>query len=503
MIYRKQFIISNKDLIDKEGFEHIRLKDGFILSYHNELKVYYHEDPEVLLLGYAWQVKPEAMDPADEIERLINKADGPLDETSILKMEQSWCGRYVLIAEGRVYLDATGLLGIFYSDFGISSSTALLAEAMGIEDRLFESTSELNWLPGPLTQYDKIKRLLPSQIYDIRALSISRRKLTVGELPDFSDEQGLIKGFIEYFSSSLKNMSKTVPGRFMIALTGGYDSRTVLSLAKYAGIDFDCFTMICNSTLKGDIRIPPKLCELVGCRYHQLYQDRDRYSKDRELEYTLFTDNLADDGDKRHYACGLYKELTDRFGKVTLLRGSAWEVAIDYIEKLFKAGFNGDMVFDYYGVEDESLEKRSLAEYFKWAENDQKDLSPANHFFWEQRYGSWLSSIEQSFDMMEGVYSFHPINSRLLISMLLSFPKEERVFKAHQIKIIRDTVPELLTQGFSNDIPQNKTYFYLWRNRFNRIISLISRRGLRKTVAYYMDLIRLKAGRHIAEKETR
>lgn len=63
-------------------------------------------------------------------------------------------------------------------------------------------------------------------------------------------------------------------------------------------------------------------------------------------------------------------------------------------------------------------------------------MNACNRFYWEQRCGSWLSAIEQSFDILEDCISLQPLNSRLLISLLLGFPKEERVAKEHEIKII-------------------------------------------------------------------
>ena len=91
----------------------------------------------------------------------------------LLAAEETWCGRYALLAGGRVYLDAAGLLGVFFGSGGVSSSCRILAASMGLPEKRFASSSSLNWLPGPLTQYEEIRRLLPSQIYDYRSGSIA------------------------------------------------------------------------------------------------------------------------------------------------------------------------------------------------------------------------------------------------------------------------------------------------------------------------------------------
>lgn len=130
MIHAKQFIISKKQY-NGPDFLHIQLSDGYTLSCHKDLEVFCLERSSILLLGIAWQADPLRPAPAVEMEELAEKYDGAIPEERILRMEESWCGRYVLIVQGRVYLDASGLLGIFYSKTGISSSCSLLADSMG------------------------------------------------------------------------------------------------------------------------------------------------------------------------------------------------------------------------------------------------------------------------------------------------------------------------------------------------------------------------------------
>ena len=115
MIDARQFLISQKQL-NAPDFITIRLSDGYILSYHREMQVYIHESFKALLLGTAWQTGMDRKDPVEEIERLINSYPEEIPKEEILLMEESWCGRYVLIVQGQVYLDAAGLMGVFYGD---------------------------------------------------------------------------------------------------------------------------------------------------------------------------------------------------------------------------------------------------------------------------------------------------------------------------------------------------------------------------------------------------
>lgn len=91
-------------------------------------------------------------EPTEELENLGKQYYRYIPDEQIDMVEKNWCGRYVLIVQGRIYLDAADLLGIFYSKEGISSSSQILADVME--------------LPAPLTHYEQIRRLFPGQVYN-------------------------------------------------------------------------------------------------------------------------------------------------------------------------------------------------------------------------------------------------------------------------------------------------------------------------------------------------
>jgi len=75
----------------------------------------------------------------------------------------------VLIVDEWIYLDCCGLLGVFYSNCHVSSSLHVLC---GIEGReviypQIEHRKSPDFVPGAETCYDGVKRLLPSQIYNL------------------------------------------------------------------------------------------------------------------------------------------------------------------------------------------------------------------------------------------------------------------------------------------------------------------------------------------------
>lgn len=503
MIDARQFLISQKQL-NAPDFITIRLSDGYILSYHREMQVYIHESFKALLLGTAWQTGMDRKDPVEEIERLINSYPEEIPKEEILLMEESWCGRYVLIVQGQVYLDAAGLMGVFYGDGGISGSVRILAGVMGLEERIYQPSADMNWLPGPLTQYNQIRRLLPSQIYNYRTRSVHGRQLLASRLPECGKEEDRIRIFTEYFSCSLKNMARAVSHKkILIALTGGYDSRTLLALAVHAGIPFECFTLGYENISAGDREIPEELCRIVHCRYTCIGRNSPCHSCRLDEEYALHTGGLADDGDKSFYAYGQYQELARRFGASAVLRSSVWETATEYYMKIIGDDFEPERIYDYFNMKSGGLERASLDEYFQWVDrNRQHGMNAANRFYWEQRTGSWMSSIEQSFDMMDGIISLQPVNSRLLLTLLLGFPKEERIIRTHQLKIISFTCPELSNVRFGDsDRPVQAASAY--RKKIKLGISRLHRLGLKKTIGIYVNAVRVKYLKKRLKKEKR
>ncbi|HIW50132.1 MAG TPA: hypothetical protein IAA10_04175 [Candidatus Blautia intestinavium] len=486
MINKKQFIIAKKK-IHSSDYIYVELKNNYILSYHKDLNIYINKQYEIILLGIAWQVKEKKEDPVSEIEKLAEKYEGYIPEEEILRMEESWCGRYVLIVNEKIYLDATGLLGIFYSREGISSSCMMLAEIMGLPQIIYRPTFGFNWLPGPLTQYEQIKRLLPSQIYNYNDQTINSRQLLATHIPRYKDEQERIEAFSELFSNSLHNLQDMFPEKkILIALTGGYDSRTLLALAEYAGIDFDCYTLDHKKISDGDVEIPQKLCKALKKKYTYIPRKK-KYSKELEKEYIMHTGGLADDEDKRFYAYGQYRDLVQKYGNIVLLRSSVWETVTNYYQKFLddKGKLDIESIYSFFVANE--LVQKSLKSYFEWLEKTkQVGISDCDRFFWEQRNASWLSPIEQSFDIMEDITSLQPVNSRFLISMLADFPIQERRVKKHQDKLIAYVCPEL------DGIEYAKKKHGINKMIFNRVGKLVVRiriMGISKTIKTYIKLM--------------
>lgn len=489
MVNDRQFVIAKREYCGY-GFRHVMLNDGFILSYHQNLQIYINQQYNLLLLGTAWNVIEDMPEPTEELENLGKQYYRYIPDEQIDMVEKNWCGRYVLIVQGRIYLDAAGLLGIFYSKEGISSSSQILADVMGLPEKIYRPPASIPWLPAPLTHYEQIRRLFPGQVYNYIEKKLYKRELVVQNLSESMDESGRIKYFTELFAQSLRNMAQALPDRkILIALTGGYDSRTLLALATYAGINFECFTLEHENMSKADMTIPPRLCDELKCGYTYIPREKDQYSEKLNRDYDFHTGGFANDADRLFYSYGQYQKLTKKYGRCVLLRSSVWGIVIFNYRKIIGDEFDPESIYGNYNAQ--GLVKKSLQDYFIWTRNNQQEgLNACNRFYWEQRCGSWLSAIEQSFDILEDCISLQPLNSRLLISLLLGFPKEERVAKEHEIKIISYACSKLKDFEFGGK--EKQLDFRIYVLRIKKLFWRLRSMGIKKTMQAYINIIKMK-----------
>jgi len=489
MLYPGQFSILKKQL-SLPGYRSLPLAGGWVLSWHEKLEMFHLPKHGILLLGIAWQTLPGRPSPERELEALSDACAGPIPDAELMALEESWCGRYVLICGERVFLDTCGLLPVFHSPVGLASDLTLLAEETGLDIRIYEPGKVMNWMPGPMTPYPEITRVMPSQIYCFESGRTLPRPLTASASPAVSDEEERLKAFTDIFTCSLRNMRERLAGRkLLLALTGGYDSRSLFALAKHAGLDFDAYTLEYDGIFTDDVSLPKELCRLTGTVHHYIPRDHSRYSKALEEEYLRHTAGLIRDEDRLSYAHGQYQELTAPYGEAVLLRSSVWENVIEYYGHSFKPDGPGDNFYDWFCVRRDSLEQRSLEHYFAWhREHPQPRLTASNLFLWEQREGCWLSAIEAGFDLLAHTVTLQPANCRLLVSMLLDFPLEERRTKFHQARIIRYACPAIADVPFGKDKKPGENALTVLMHKLRRLGYRIETRGLWHTLSLYSHM---------------
>lgn len=320
-----------------------------------------------------------------------------------------------------------------------------------------------NYIPGPLTQYPSIRKVMASQVYDYLSGEIFERPLLPNGVREYTEES--TKEFSRYFIYSLQEMKKTLNTDVMIALTGGYDSRTLISLAEQSGIDYECFTFTTEfMNTGGDVELPPQICKLLNRKHRIIGFDKSDFSKERKEKYLRHSSGMAQDGDLHHYTYGQWNRVADgRMGDVTVLYSGIWEIAIEYFSTRTKGLKENPTCYNdiIKAFPDILFDETKNSAIKLWLANIEDSdyrsvMSDANRFYWEQRDGCWMSYIAQSFDMIDHVQMLQPCNCRLFISFLLGWPHDKRLGKEHQKEIIGYNMPELLNILFTDDYPKAK-----------------------------------------------
>ena len=471
MVDDKQFIIippSRKDknivnVFPDDRQRELALSCEFMLVYEKHLHVCCNEDRTAVLMGDAWQVDPSKDCP----DNIIKTFSGRTTIEDVYNEEKTWCGRYVLIVNDWLFIDFCGTLGVFYSDnMRLSSSYRILCEQIGTEVIYPDTLGEglMNFVPGPLTPSGLVKRLMPSEIINIRTGEKRIRPLNPDGVWEAEKNQERINELEKYFTCSLRNMAKHFPDSvFWIALTGGKDSRTLLALLESAGIDYKAFTCWHERISEADLVLPPKLAKAVGRPYKFIERRKDNYSLGRVDEYRRHTGGMADDADKPMYVHGQYQEL-DPHHQVVLLRSAIWPCSCNRLKDKFsrKEILQMDKYFDTTKVfpraKKHELYCKSLRLWEDLVNYDtiNKGINLWDRLMIEERHGAWLSSIEQGFDLMEGIVSVECCNSRRFFSILTGFSDKDKKRKKHQMSIVEQICPTLSTYRYQDNLTLKK-----------------------------------------------
>lgn len=444
MIDSKQFYIDRNATTNRTAWISYPLKDGHYIHLQEDLNIIFQQDGAILI-GYAWQIDPQRQSPAEEMSVLLQKSD--ITTVDVFEIEKTWCGRYLLIVNNWIFLDAIGSLGVFYGDNTISSSLKILCEqeSLPISYPKIEHGHLPDFFPGMQTPYPGIRRLLPSQIYNISKQQVITRPLLIDHFPQQKKDD--YSTFIRLFENSIKQIYILFSDKNIeIALTGGRDSRALVALVENSNIQYNTFTLWHSHISDADIAIPAKIAKSVHRTHRLIKRNAKNYSESRRLDYQRHTAGMAVDEDWEFYSYGQYQQVRKDGKDAVILRSSIWEIACEYYTMVCGEKAQ-DIEYLFPGIKTNSAFRKSIEEWQAMVQEDKNNqfLTLVTRTFWDLREGCWLSSIEQSFDLMDGIISIQPLNSRLFLSLLMSFNLDNRKTKKYEEVITNNLCPQFAT----------------------------------------------------------
>lgn len=477
MVNDRQFFITKEENNSFPNWKRVNLKSGYYICYHPDLNVYCSPSGRSVILGYVWQTDPDRKSPQEELQAIDSKPE--ISHEDIYAIEDTWCGRYILIVDEWLYMDATGMLSIYYSDKFVSSS---LNVQCTVEGREFVECPMVHrqapdFFPGVLSPYEGVRRLMPSQILQYTTSNAQLRPLLWGSAPEAKNDEERVANLAHYFVHSVQNLAKVFADRkIWFALSGGRDSRATLGLFEKAKINFSTFTLWHIYITIGDRVIPAKLSKLLNREHRFVKRHKKDFSQARYDEYKVHTAGMAVDADWLFYAHNQYQSLIEDGKPIVLIRGGIWETPQEYYSAT-RGKIANDLRTLFPGIMKNDAMYRSTMEWFDMVQNDtlNKDINYATREAWEMLQGSWLSAVEQSFDLMDGIVSIQPLNCRKFIQILLSFDRESRRSKRHE-----ELIANICCPAFAN-VP----YDYQYQRTFTENV----RHTLRKAVNKIREIL--------------
>ena len=343
--------------------------------------------------------------------------------------------------------DASGMQTVFYTihkgNVYISSHTNMIGDILDLEwdpyvrrlkkYRFFKLLG--NALPGNLTQFRSVKRLIPNHYVRVadRSVRVIRfywpHTLEKPEVEIVDEVAGLMHSNMELISRKWEKPA--------VSLTGGCDSKTTLACSNGLYDRFRYFSYISSESEKVDAEAAEKICKALGLA-HKTYvipevgidQTEEvaeilnwntgniRYSHANDVRKRIvFADTVDFDVEVKSWASEIGRAYYSKrfngrkdFGKMTPRKCTTLYKFFFHDRRLVK---QTDKVFEKY-----------IDRYFEQARENPVEWQ--EQFFWEFRVPSWNGLVITG----EHRYSFDitiPYNNRRILELLLSASIDDRI----------------------------------------------------------------------------
>lgn len=440
-LYHRQFLLTTTDSFSVNW--NVKPIGGFNLFFHPTLEFSSSRinGNEVILLGNIYDYVSPELSNQNIVDRLASAAsfDEFVDEMDkcsgqFVVFYRSPDNFFILndaCAQMEVYYDTS------YSAFG--SQPKILSEVIepqghrGDEAHLFYSSDAFlskKVFVGNRTHCSNIMHLLPNHLIDIYKKEARRffpfQPIAPTGIEDASSLAcDMLKGFVK--AASIRN-------NLALAVTAGYDSRVLF----LASLDVDCKYFVNKhgymSDSHYDIVIPQKLTRLFGKPFEVINDSKDAQDNAfLQKQASVDFPRSLPEGEKYYpehvYINGNISEIArNYFGNHNNL---------NYKDLAFLSGYSGNRFVEKV--------------YQKWLDAN-KDLfkktgyHPLDMFYWEEKMANWGAKAKTEWSAL-GRIMFSPFNSRELLTLMLSTPKNSR--DSHYNLLYNAIIKKLSPKPFS------------------------------------------------------
>ena len=302
----------------------------------------------------------------------------------------------------------------------------------------------MSWFPPPLSRFEGLRRLLPSQSLDLATGELIPRAL-MPEIALGADPEAAMERVAAQLSTALARLSARAEAEgepVWLGLTAGKDSRAVLALAARAGAQVRPHTRLTPRMSVADRVLPPALARAAGYA-HEVHRDRPLEGS-REALLEAHAAGAVSVGDAWPFLSGARDALTG-----VLIGGHVFEVATGvalYRRLPAEEPAPADgvrTVLDLLWEPPGSDATAGVAAWFDWARR-----TPVAHLDWrdrlylEQRHGGWFADKEQVFDMQD-VARVPLLNCAATTALMLGLDRAFRASGGPQRALVALAAPAL------------------------------------------------------------
>lgn len=451
------------------------LQHGRVLLVHSAQKFYCKQGDgrELLLVGHAYDPFEMEWDENKILDRLfsewekdekallsaVNKLTGIFtffwsDGDNICFLGDTTCEQtcYYTVQNGHIYVTTHSCLA---EDFLDLTKDPYIAEL--VKYRFYPLLGNL--LPGDLSKFKELKRVIPNHF-----VRIQNGNITVSRHFSPQDSRLSLQEVVSQSAQIMHNNMELIAKKWdkpAISLTGGCDSKTTLAAAHGLYDKFVYFSYISNESEEVDAEAAHNIAQKLGLE-HKIYTipENDGEVENFECIARILNRNFGEIGDSKRNDVRKRAFFADTSDFGVEVKSWASEIGrAEYIKR-----FNGRTKFGNsptarkcttlykFFLHNRKLVKetdRVFAEFIeKYYDNTSENAVPWwEWFYWEYYQGAIGLKITG-----EHKYSFDitvPYNNRILLSIMLSAPLEDRIKDLIHIGIRNSLDPRIDDTGIS------------------------------------------------------
>jgi hypothetical protein len=432
---------------------------ALIVSEGTRLSIATVRNCSIALIGDAIDTKQPDRSPDDIASALCDQVGNP---TGLWDATRHLCGRWVVIAadssgDVSLFADAAGLCPIFYvvTEHGlqVSSSERALAKSLNLQLRKdvqvpLGNARRDSWWPLGTTAYAGLQRLIPHHLLKQDG-QVSRiwptRPLGAISLEESARTAATI------LKATMKGIANLY-GDVRLATTAGIDSRVLLAAAKAADIPFRCYTYApadrrsLGQEKRADADVASQLAASLGVPHDLVILPEQAEANTIEamksnIDSSMSSATLA----REHEALANY--VGDGSGVVSI-NGNLSEIGRSYYGRLPGRHLTGEVLATLTRMQGQPWAEQSYRDWLLGAGDVPKcKLNPLDLLYWEDRMGSWQSTVQQQMNQIWAIIT--PYNCQALLETMLAAPPATRLNSSLHREILKLLSPELLDFPFN------------------------------------------------------